>query len=59
MLSVGCTIVIAVITVMPAQEEKGYTSGLESREKHEPRNIFHCHVERSDQRFAVAESAER
>jgi hypothetical protein len=31
-------------------------SGSESLDKQEPRDILHCHVERRDQSFAVAES---
>jgi hypothetical protein len=31
----------------------------ESIDKHEPRDILHCHVERRDQSFAVAEMVER
>jgi hypothetical protein len=34
-------------------------SGSESLDKHEPRDILHCNVERRDQSFAVAERAER
>jgi hypothetical protein len=37
----------------------GCDSGSENLDKHEPRNILHCHVERRDQSFAVAERAER
>jgi hypothetical protein len=44
---------------MPAKEEHGCDSGSESLDKHEPRNILHCHVERRDQSFAVAERTER
>ena len=36
-----------------------FISGSESLDKHEPRDILHCHVERRDQSFAVAERAER
>jgi hypothetical protein len=45
--------------IMPAKEEHRCNSGSEVLDKHEPRNILHCHVERRDQRFAVAERAER
>ena len=45
--------------IMMANEEHGCDSGSESLEKHEPRDILHCHVERRDQSFAVAERAER
>ena len=31
---------------MPAKEEHGCDSGSESLDKHEPRDILHCHVER-------------
>jgi hypothetical protein len=34
---------------MPAKEEHGCDSGSESLDKHEPRDILHCHVERRDQ----------
>ena len=47
------------LVIMPAKEEHGCDSGLESLDKHEPRDILHCHVERRDQSFAVAERAER
>ena len=30
--------------VMPAKEEYGCDSGSESLDKHEPRDILHCHV---------------
>ena len=43
--------------IMPAKEEHGYDSGSESLDKHEPRDILHCHVKRRDQTFA--ERAER
>jgi hypothetical protein len=43
----------------PAKEGHGCDSGSESFDKHEPRDILHCHVERRDQSFAVAERAER
>jgi len=45
--------------IMPAKEEHGCDSGSESLDKHEPRDILHCYVERHDQSFAVAERAER
>ena len=45
--------------IMPAKEEHGCDSGSESLDKHKPRDILHCHVERRDQSFAVAERAER
>ena len=45
--------------MMPAKEEHGCDSGLESLDKHESRGILHCHVERRDHTFAVAERAER
>jgi hypothetical protein len=41
--------------IMPPKEEHGCDSGSESLDKHEPRDIFHCHVERRVQSFAVAE----
>ena len=43
--------------IMPAKEEYGCDSG--SLDKHEPRDILHCHVERRDQSFVVAKRAER
>ena len=45
--------------IMPAKEEHECDSGSESLDKHEPRDILHCHVERRDQSFAVAEREER
>jgi hypothetical protein len=45
--------------IMPAKREHGCDSGSEILEKHEVRDILHCHVERRDQSFAVAERAER
>ena len=45
--------------IMPTKEEHGCNSGSESLDKHEPRDTLHCHVERRDQSFAVAERAER
>jgi hypothetical protein len=44
---------------MPVNEERGFDSGSENLDKREPRDILHYHVERRDQRFAVAERAER
>ena len=44
---------------MPVKEEYGSDSRSKSLDKHEPRDIFHCHVEKRDQSFAVAERAER
>ena len=44
---------------MPAKEEHGCDSDSESFDKHEPSDILHCHVERRDQSFVVAERAER
>jgi hypothetical protein len=43
--------------IMPAKEEHGCDSGSESLDKHEPRDILHCHVERRAQHFAVEETA--
>jgi len=45
--------------ILPASEEYGCDSGSESLDKHGPHGILHCHVERRDQGFAVAERAER
>jgi hypothetical protein len=45
--------------IMPAKEEHGCDSGLESLDKHEPRDTMHCHIHRRNQSFAVAEKAER
>jgi len=45
--------------IMPAKEEDGCDSGSESLDKHEPRDILHCHVERRDQSVTVAERTER
>ena len=45
--------------IMLAKEEQECDSGSESLDKHEPCDILHCHVERRDQSFAVAESAEQ
>ena len=45
--------------IMPDKEEHGCDSGSESLDKHKPRDILHCHVERRDQSFAFAERAER
>ena len=44
--------------IMPAKEEHGCDSGSESLDKHEPRDILHCHVERCGQSFAVAKRTE-
>ena len=44
--------------IMPAKEEHRCDSGSESLDKHKPRDILHCHVERHDQSFTVAERAE-
>jgi hypothetical protein len=44
---------------MQAKEEHGCDSGSESLDKHEPRDILQCHVERRDQSFPFAEMAER
>jgi hypothetical protein len=44
---------------MPAKKEHECDSVSESLDKHEPGDILHCHVERRDQSFAVAERAER
>ena len=44
---------------MPAKEVHGSDSGSESLDKHDPRDILHCHVERRYQSFAVAERTER
>ena len=41
------------------QEEHGSDSSSESLDKHKQRDILHCHVERRDQSFAVAERTER
>ena len=45
--------------IMPNKEEHGCDSGSEILDKHEPRNNLHCHVERRDQSYAVAERSER
>ena len=34
--------------IMPAKEEHGCDSGSKSLDKHEPRDILDCHVERRD-----------
>jgi len=44
---------------MPAKEGHRCDSGSESLDKHEPRDILHCHVERCDESFTVAERVER
>ena len=41
--------------IRPAKEEHGCDSGSECLDKHEPSDIMHCHVERSDQSFDVVE----
>ena len=45
--------------IMTAKEEHECDSGTESLTKLQPCDILHCHVERRDQRFAVAERAKR
>jgi len=50
---------VTVPEIMPTKEEHGCDSGSESPDKHEPCDILHCHVERRDQSFAVAERAKR
>jgi hypothetical protein len=45
--------------IMPAKEKHRCDFGSESLDKQEPRDILHCHVERCDQSFAVAERTER
>jgi hypothetical protein len=35
--------------IMPAKEEHECASGSESLDRHKPRDILHCHVERRDQ----------
>ena len=45
--------------IIPAKDGHGCDSGSERLDKHEPCDILHCHVERRDQSFAVAERAER
>ena len=47
------------LVIMPAKEQHECESGSESIDKYEPRDILHCHVERRDQSFAVAERTER
>ena len=47
------------IQVQLVKEEHGCDSDSESLEKHEPRRIFNCHIERRDQSFVVAERTER
>ena len=39
--------------------EHGCDSGSEILDKHQPRDILHCHDERHDQSCVVAESTER
>jgi hypothetical protein len=41
--------------IMAAKEEYGCDSGSERLDKHDPRDILHCHVERRDQSFAVVD----
>jgi hypothetical protein len=43
--------------IMQSKEEHGCDSGSENLDKHEQRDILHCHVERHDHSFAVAERA--
>ena len=45
--------------IMPIKEEHGCDFGSENLDKHESRDILHCHIERRDQSFAVAERSER
>ena len=45
--------------IMTAKEEHECDSGTESLAKLQPRDILHCHVERRDQSFAVANMTER
>ena len=45
--------------IMLAKKEHGCDSVSESLDKHESRDILHCHAERRDQSFAVAERTER
>ena len=42
--------------IMPAKEEHRCDYGSECLDKHEPRDILHCHVERSAQNVAVKET---
>ena len=37
------------LVIMPAKEELGWVSVSENLDKHEPRDILNCHVERRDQ----------
>ena len=53
------TILVTYSVIMSAKEEYGCDSGSETLDQHEPRDILHCHVERHDQIFAVAERTER
>jgi hypothetical protein len=46
---------MAYTVIMQAKEEHVCDSGSESLDKQEPRDILHCHVERRDQSFGVAE----
>ena len=45
--------------IMPVKEEHACDSGTESLDKHEPRDILHCHVETGEHSFAVVEREER
>jgi hypothetical protein len=45
--------------IMLAKKKHGCDAGSESLAKHEPREILHCHVERRDKSFVVAERTER
>jgi hypothetical protein len=45
--------------IMTAKEEHECDSGRKSLAKLQPRDILHCHVERRDQSFAVANMTER
>jgi hypothetical protein len=36
---------VTCLVIMPAKEELGWDSGSENLDKHEPRDILHCHVE--------------
>jgi len=45
--------------IMPAKEEHECDSGSESLDKHEPRDILHCHVERRYQSFAEISKIEK
>jgi hypothetical protein len=45
--------------IKPTKEEHGCDFGSERHDKHEPRDLWHCHVEKRDQSFAVTERTER